>query len=73
MMPPILDFHILCPASILEIILIRLFLHLLTAIITGRSLFTPSVTDKLDLSVACKENKFLPTYTLLSLSLAKMP
>lgn len=65
MMPPILDLNILSPASIVEIFFLRLFLHLLIAIITGRSLFTPSVMDKLDLSAACNQNTILfPTYTL---------
>lgn len=65
MMPPILDLHILCPPSILEIIFLRLFLHLLIAIITGRSLFTLSVMDKLDLSAAYNQNNILfPTYSL---------
>lgn len=65
MMPPILDLHIPCPPSILEIIFPRLFLHLHIAIITGRSLFTLSVMDKLDLSAAYNQNTILfPTYTL---------
>lgn len=65
MMPPILDLHIPCPPSIPEIIFPRLFLHLHIAIITGRSLFTLSVMDKLDLSAAYNQNTILfPTYTL---------
>lgn len=65
MMPLIADLHILCPPSILEIIFLRLFLHLLTAIITGRSLFTLSVVGELDLSAVYNQNTILfLTYTL---------
>lgn len=65
MMPPTPDLHILCPPSILEIIFLRLFLHLLIAIITDRSLLTLSVEDKLDSSAAYNQNTIeFPTYTL---------
>ena len=65
MMPPILDLHILCPPSILEIIFLRVFLHLLVAVTTDSSLFTLLGMDKLDLSAAYNQNTILfPTYAL---------
>lgn len=64
---PILDLHTLCPAIILEIIFLRLFLHHLSAIITGRSLFTLPVMGKLALSAAYQNTILFATCPLVKM------